>query len=169
MESRTTYIYKKTIYSFAITRLTSLGTNPNSVSVNCPKIGCKTNLFRTQQLYRHIETAHPEDKLHIRNYSSSFSSTSTAAEAEPALSIDNVVFTDAVEMSSDEEMDIENDYYEEVPIANIHSESYVNDYLNDEYLKVCNYFIILYLTRSFSRALWPSSSSTSTLKEWHLH
>lgn len=139
---QTRWSYKDSIYSLAITRLTSLGTNSESVSVNCPKNGCKTKLYRKQQLYRHIETAHPEDKLHNRKYSNNAPSTLATAVAEEEEEVtlpntENVVMSDVEEM-----METENDYHEEVPFINTQFNCFIDDYLNDEYLKVCKYFCI---------------------------
>lgn len=158
---QTRWCYKDTIYALPISRLVSLGTNQNAVPVVCPKVGCKTKLFLKKQLYRHIETKHPEDKLHTRNYSSSaLSSLTTETTTIPN--------TDEIVINENEEMEFENSLYEEVPIINTQPDSYVDDYLNDEYLKVCNYSIMFYLKILFFRELWVSFSSTSTLKELRL-
>ena len=66
--SRSTWNYQNTAYSYAITQLNSLGKNPNSVAVACPKEGCPFQFLLTQQLYAHIERKHPEDRRHQRDY-----------------------------------------------------------------------------------------------------
>lgn len=132
---RTSHSYQNTIYALSISRLASLGTNPNSEPVNCPKVGCKTKLFRTQQLYRHIETKHPEEKRHTRNYSTNILSTSSSLS--PSISTETPNIDNVALSSEDEEMDFSNNDYEEMPFFST-SESFVDDYLNDEYLKVCN-------------------------------
>lgn len=143
--SRTSYSYKDTIYALPISRLVSLSTNPSAIPVNCPKVGCKTKLFLTQQLYRHIETKHPEDKLHTRNYSRNAPSTLTTAETA------TIPNTDETVISENEEMEFEDVYYAGVPIINTQPDSYVDDYLNDEYLKVCNHSYMPYLKFLFFR------------------
>lgn len=67
--SSSSWSYHDTIYSSVISKLVCLGKNPKSIPVLCPKQDCQFKLYLTQQLYRHIENNHPEDKLHSRTYS----------------------------------------------------------------------------------------------------
>ena len=135
-DRRKKWSYQNTIYAPAISRLVSLGSNTKSEKVFCPKNGCNEKLYLTQQLYRHIEEKHREDQLHTRKYSTKVNFPRNYAPSTSATAPN----TDDVSMNSENEIEYSNDDHQETLLMNT-SESFVDDYLNDKYLKVCIYFI----------------------------
>ncbi len=129
--TRTSWSYQNTAYASVIRHLVTLGTNPDSTPVTCPKEGCIIKLYHIQHLYRHIEAKHPEDKRHSRIYSNHSPSTSTETSSNDVAMI--------TENDNEDEMEVVTDDYEEASFINL-SQSFVDNFLNDEYLKVCCYF-----------------------------